>query len=62
MEHTSSEVTIGYLGAHLETYYAEEYNLFDESIQGLSELGDEFGFTLVSSDNPIVSAKQAEAV
>tara|TARA_B100000686_G_scaffold355309_1_gene472417 strand:+ start:3195 stop:4640 length:1446 start_codon:yes stop_codon:yes gene_type:complete len=61
MEHTSSEVTIGYLGAHLETYYAEEYNLFDESIQGLSELGDEFGFTLVSSDNPIVSAKQAEA-
>ena len=50
MEHTSSQVTIGYLGAHLETYYAEEYNLFNESIQGLSELGDELEFNLISSD------------
>ena len=60
MEHTSSQVTIGYLGAHLETYYAEEYNLFNESIQGLSELSDELEFNLISSDSPIVSAKQAE--
>lgn len=55
------QITVGYLGAHLSTYYAEEYNLFQESIDGLGKLGDELGFHVVSHRTPIVSAKNAEA-
>ena len=54
------QITVGYLGAHLRTYYAEEYNLFQESIDGLTELGDQMGFRVIPTKAPIVSAKSAK--
>jgi len=57
MKHKNNSITIGYIGAHLKTYYAEEYNLFQESIRGLEELGKILGFRLVAADKPVVSAK-----
>jgi len=60
MNRPENRLTVGYLGAHLKTYYAEEYSLFDESIQGLNDLGVEFGFRVLAAKMPVVSAVEAE--
>ena len=60
MNKLDKPITIGYLGAHLKTYYAEEYNLFEESVRGLTDLGSELGFRVVSAKNPVLSAADVE--
>lgn len=59
MNEPEKQITVGYIGAHLKTYYAEEYNLFEESIRGLNDLGVEFGFRVVTTSTPVVSAEDA---
>ena len=60
MDQIELPLTIGYLGAHLKTYYAEEYSLFEESVRGLNDLGDELGFRVIAAKNPVVSAADVE--
>ncbi|MDA0700182.1 MAG: hypothetical protein O3A02_03100 [bacterium] len=55
----SSELTIGYVGAHLPSYYAREHDVFARSIEGLERLGRSLGFRLHVEPEPVVSADDA---
>lgn len=59
MSKSKPELVVGYVGAHLKTYYAEEYNLFKESIEGLERLGEELGFRVIATESPVDSASDA---
>jgi L-fucose isomerase-like protein len=50
---------IAYVPAHLPSYYAKEYQVFDLSRQGLEQLSREFNFELYSCD-PIVTRAEAK--
>ncbi|MBO67277.1 MAG: hypothetical protein CL398_03100, partial [Acidiferrobacteraceae bacterium] len=59
MTKSEPEFIVGYIGAHLRTYYAEEYNLFTSSVEGLQRLGEELGFHVVFTETPIDCASEA---
>ena len=59
MTSNKEPLTVGYVAGHLKTYYAEEYNLFVDSIDRLGRLGDELGFRLVAAKEAVVSGSEA---
>ena len=55
----STELTIGYVGSHLPSYYAQEHDVFARSVAGLERAAREMGFTLHVVAEPVVSAADA---
>jgi L-fucose isomerase-like protein len=54
-----SRLKIGYVGSHLPSYFAHEYNVFGRSAEGLEKLAAELGFDLHVISEPVVSAEDA---
>lgn len=57
-----NKVRIGYVGVHIGTYYAHEYNQFDRAHEGLQSLADEHDFDLVLAEDGVMDAAESEAM
>ncbi len=55
------ELTIGYVGSHLPSYYAHEHDVFARSEAGLRQAAVELGFSLHVISAPVVTAAEARA-
>ncbi len=55
-------IKIAYVGAHLPSYLAEEYNVFSDSISGLKSLTEELDVELIVIDSPIATRANAKCV
>lgn len=50
---------VGYVGSHLPSYFAHEYEVFNRSIRGLETLAQQLDFDLYVIREPLVSAEDA---
>lgn len=55
----TASLKIAYVPAHLASYFAKEYTVFESSVQRLEQLASELGFDLIVQ-NPIVTRDEAK--
>jgi len=53
------KIRIGYVGVHIATYYAEEYEQFSRAKAGLAGLSQELGFEVLAGSEPVMDAAGA---
>jgi L-fucose isomerase-like protein len=58
----ATRLKIGYVGSHLPSYFAREYDVFNRSITGLEGFARELDFDLQVVHEPVVSAEDARRV
>ncbi len=54
-----TRLKIGYIGSHLPSYFAYEYEVFARSIRGLEALAQTLDFDLHVTQEPVVTAQEA---
>jgi len=55
-----SILKIGFIGVNSPTYYAEEYKVYETSINGLMQYGEHYGFDVVPYKQVISTEEEAE--
>ena len=57
----ATRLKIGYVGSHLPSYFAREYEVFNRSIAGLETFAAELDFDLHVIREPVVSPEDARS-